>query len=82
MSVFLRDGSRVYRTYATQGRGVDGVPLIDLTPSGRQESFEDSPEGWPQRKTYSFGKVHDEYAADELAGLAAPSTPGEIYQGS
>ena len=82
LSVFLRDGGRVYRTYATQGRGVDGVPLIDLTPYGRQESFEDSPEAWPQRKTYSFGKVHDDYTADELAGLAAPSTTGEIYRGS
>ena len=81
LSVFLRDGSQVYRTYSTQGRGVDGVPLIDLTPYGRQESFEDSPEGWPQRKTYTFGKVHDEYTADELAGLAAPSTTGEVYRG-
>jgi hypothetical protein len=59
LSVFLRDGERVYRTYSTQGRGVDGVPLIDLTPYGRQESFEDSPEGWPQRETYSFGKIHE-----------------------
>ena len=82
LSVFLRDGERVYRTYSTQGRGVDGVPLIDLTPYGRQESFEDSPEGWPQRETYSFGKVHDEYTADELAGLAAPSTTGEVYKGT
>ena len=81
LSVFLRDGERVYRTYSTQGRGVDGVPLIDLTPYGRQESFEDSPEGWPQRKTYTFGKVHDEYTADELAGLAAPSTTGEVFSG-
>jgi len=80
LSVFLRDGERVYRTYSTQGRGMDGVPLIDLTPYGRQESFEDSPEGWPQRETYSFGKVHDEYTSDELAGLAAPSTTGEICQ--
>ena len=78
LSVFLRDGERVYRTYATQGRGVDGVPLIDLTPYGRQQSFEDSPEGWPQRPTYSFGRIHDEYTADELAGLAAPSTTGEV----
>lgn len=81
LSVFLRDGARVYRTYATQGRGVDGVPLIDLTVFGRQESFEDSPDGWPQRRTYTFGKVHDEYTTDELAGLAAPSTTGEVYQG-
>jgi predicted dithiol-disulfide oxidoreductase (DUF899 family) len=82
LSVFLRDGDRVYRTYSTEGRGVDGVPLIDLTPFGRQESFEDSPEGWPQRRTYTFGKVHDEFTADELAGLAAPSTTGEVYTGA
>ena len=70
------------RTYSTQGRGVDGVPLIDLTAYGRQESFQNSPEGWPQRETYTFGKVHDEYTAGELAGLAAPSTTGEVYEGS
>ena len=81
LSVFLRDGDRVYRTYSTQGRGVDGVPLIDLTPYGRQESFEDSPDGWPQRQIYTFGKVHDEYTPDELGGLAAPSTTGETYEG-
>jgi predicted dithiol-disulfide oxidoreductase (DUF899 family) len=81
LSVFLRDGEHVYRTYSTQGRGVDGVPLIDLTAYGRQESFQDSPDGWPQRKTYTFGKIHDEYTPDELAGLAAPSTTGEVYAG-
>ena len=77
LSVFLRDGERVFRTYTTQGRGVDGVSLLDLTPYGRQQAFEDSPPGWPQRPTYAFGKVHDEYTAEELAGMAAPSTTGE-----
>ncbi len=80
LSVFLRDGERVFRTYSTQGRGVDGVQLIDLAPYGRQESFEDSPSGWPQRPTYAFGRIHDEYTADELAGLAAPSTTGEVCE--
>ena len=78
LSVFLRDGERVYRTYSTQGRGVDGVPLLDLSPYGRQQSFEDSPAGWPQRPTYSFGRVHDEYTEEELAGMAAPSTTGQV----
>ena len=79
MSVFLRDGSRVYRTYSTQGRGVDGVSLIDLTPYGRQESFEDSPEGWPQRETYSFGRIHDEYTADEASpGSPRPPQPERV----
>ena len=77
LSVYLRDGERVFLTYGTQGRGVDGVPLIDLTVYGRQESFQDSPDGWPQQPTYSFGRIHDEYTADELAGAAAPSSTGQ-----
>ena len=82
LSVYLRDGEDVYRTYTSQGRGVDGVSFIDLTPYGRQESFEDSPPGWPQRPTYSFGKVHDEYTEEELAGMAAPSTTGQVSSGT
>jgi predicted dithiol-disulfide oxidoreductase (DUF899 family) len=53
LSVFLRDGDEVYRTYFTKGRGVDGLlfddNIFDLTPFGRQESWEDSPPGWPQK---------------------------------
>ena len=56
LSVFLRDGSDVYRTYNTTARGVDRlrwVPdILDLTPYGRQEDWEDSPPGWPQHPTY------------------------------
>lgn len=52
LSAFLRDGSQVYRTYATTSRGVDRVlwvhNMLDLTVYGRQEQWEDSPEGWPQ----------------------------------
>jgi predicted dithiol-disulfide oxidoreductase (DUF899 family) len=52
LSVFLRDGDEVYRTYHTNGRGVDILlfddNIFDLTPFGRQESWEDSPPGWPQ----------------------------------
>jgi len=47
LSVFLRDGADVYRTYNTTARGVDR-----LTPYGRQEDWEDSPPGWPQHPTY------------------------------
>lgn len=78
LTVYVRDGERVFRTYSTEGRGVDGVPLIDMTVFGRQQAFEDSPHGWPQRPTYSFGRVHFDYSADELAGLAAPSTTGQV----
>lgn len=56
LSVFLRDGDEVYRTYCTTQRGVDRLVfahnILDLTPYGRQEDWEDSPPGWPQRPTY------------------------------
>jgi len=56
LSVFLRDGEDVYRTYSTTARGVDRLlfvnNILDLTPYGRQEDWEDSPPGWPQHPTY------------------------------
>lgn len=56
LSVFLRDGSDVYRTYSTTSRGVDRVMfvhnILDLSPYGRQQDWEDSPAGWPQLPTY------------------------------
>lgn len=56
LSVFLRDGDDVYRTYNTTSRGVDRLlwvhNVLDLTPYGRQEDWEDSPPGWPQHPTY------------------------------
>ena len=57
VNVFLRVGDSVYRTYNTQGRGTEQLShsfaLIDLLPYGRQEDWQDSPEGWPQSPTYS-----------------------------
>jgi predicted dithiol-disulfide oxidoreductase (DUF899 family) len=56
LSVFLRDGTDVFRTYATTARGVDRLlfvnNILDLVPYGRQEDWEDSPSGWPQHPTY------------------------------
>lgn len=56
LSVFFKVGDDVYHTYSTYARGVesltDAYPLLDVTPYGRQEDWEDSPEGWPQRPTY------------------------------
>jgi predicted dithiol-disulfide oxidoreductase (DUF899 family) len=56
LSVFLRDGDDVYRTYSTTARGVDRLlfvnNILDLAPYGRQEDWEDSPPGWPQQPTY------------------------------
>jgi predicted dithiol-disulfide oxidoreductase (DUF899 family) len=56
LSMFLRDGDEVYRTYSTTQRGVDRLlfvnNVLDLAPYGRQEDWEDSPDGWPQDPTY------------------------------
>jgi predicted dithiol-disulfide oxidoreductase (DUF899 family) len=56
LSVFFRQGDEVYHTYSSYGRGVEGVTngydILDVTPYGRQEDFEDSPPGWPQHPTY------------------------------
>jgi predicted dithiol-disulfide oxidoreductase (DUF899 family) len=52
LSAFIRDGEDVYRTYTTGSRGVDRLifvhNILDLTPYGRQEPWEDSPPGWPR----------------------------------
>lgn len=56
LSVFFRLDDAVFHTYTTCARGVesltDSYALLDTTPWGRQEDFEDSPEGWPQKPTY------------------------------
>ncbi len=50
---YLRDGDRVYETYWTTRRGVEAMDysyaLMDLSVYGRQESWQDSPPGWPQQ---------------------------------
>jgi len=52
-TVFLRDGKDVFLTYSASARGLDQLfapyNFLDLTPYGRQEPWEDSPPGWPQR---------------------------------
>ena len=73
LDVFLRDGDDVYLTYATRGRGVEALgsvwTFLDLTPLGRQEDWEDTPEGRPQTSRYQWWRFHDDY--EESA--AAPS---------
>jgi predicted dithiol-disulfide oxidoreductase (DUF899 family) len=50
---YLRQESKVFETYWTTRRGVEvmgnSYRLLDLTVYGRQEAWEDSPLGWPQR---------------------------------
>jgi predicted dithiol-disulfide oxidoreductase (DUF899 family) len=65
LSVFVRDGDRVFRTYFTSGRGVEALgstwTFLDLTPLGRQETWEESPPGRPQSDPYVWWRRHDEY---------------------
>jgi predicted dithiol-disulfide oxidoreductase (DUF899 family) len=65
LSVFLRDGDSVFRTYFTTARGVEALgsvwTFLDLTPLGRQEKWEDSPAGSPQTRPYEWWRRHDEY---------------------
>lgn len=65
VSVFLRDGDAIHRTYFTGDRGVEHLgshwTYLDLTPFGRQETWEDSPEGRPQTEPYGWQRRHDDY---------------------
>ncbi len=65
LSVFFRDCKKIYRSYFTDGRGVEALgtvwQLLDLTPYGRQEKWEESPAGWPQTPPFQWWERHDEY---------------------
>ena len=56
LSVFFRLDDDVFHTYSAYARGTEALTnaysLLDMTPYGRQEDFEDSPPGWPQKPTY------------------------------
>ncbi|MEC3915084.1 DUF899 domain-containing protein [Nocardia sp. CDC160] len=64
-NAFLRDGDRIYRTYFINGRGDAELgntwSLLDITALGRQESWENSPPGYPQEPPYVWWRRHDEY---------------------
>ena len=67
-NVFLRDGDQVFRTYFVNNRGDEALgstwSYMDLAPLGRQEDWEDSPEGYPQGRAYEWWRRHDEYSSD------------------
>jgi predicted dithiol-disulfide oxidoreductase (DUF899 family) len=65
MSVFVRKGDEIFRTYFTSQRGSEGLGnvwgFLDATPYGRQEAWEKSPDGWPQTPPYQWWRRHDAY---------------------
>ena len=64
-NAFIRDGDQVYRTYFIDNRGDEAMGstwnYLDITALGRQEEWEDSPEGYPQTPPYQWWRRHDEY---------------------
>ena len=66
-NVFLRDGDKAFRTYLINSRGDEAMgttwSYLDITPLGRQEIWEDSPEGYPQTPPYKWWNWHDNYEA-------------------
>jgi predicted dithiol-disulfide oxidoreductase (DUF899 family) len=67
-NAFIRDGDNVFRTYFINNRGDEAMgstwSYLDITPLGRQETWEDSPEGYPQTSPYKWWNWHDNYAAE------------------
>ncbi|HTX49181.1 MAG TPA: DUF899 domain-containing protein [Caulobacteraceae bacterium] len=67
-NVFFRDGDRVFRTYFINDRGDEAMgsvwSYLDATPLGRQETWEDSPQGYPQSPPYQWWRWHDQYATE------------------
>jgi predicted dithiol-disulfide oxidoreductase (DUF899 family) len=64
-NVFFREGDRVFRTYFINSRGDETMgstwSYLDITALGRQEEWEDSPEGYPQTPPYKWWNLHDRY---------------------
>jgi predicted dithiol-disulfide oxidoreductase (DUF899 family) len=68
-NAFINDGDRVFRTYFVNNRGDEVMggtwSYLDLTALGRQEDWEDSPEGYPQTPPYQWWRWHDDYDTTE-----------------
>jgi predicted dithiol-disulfide oxidoreductase (DUF899 family) len=70
-NAFFRDGDQVFRTYFLNNRGDEALgstwSFLDMTALGRQEEWEDSPEGYPQTPAYQWWRWHDAYDGAEQA---------------
>jgi predicted dithiol-disulfide oxidoreductase (DUF899 family) len=67
-NVFFRESDRLFRTYFINNRGDEAMgttwSYLDITPLGRQETWEDSPPGYPRTPPYKWWNWHDNYAAE------------------
>ena len=83
-NAFIRDGDRVFRTYFINNRGDEVLgntwSFLDMTALGRQETWEDSPEGYPQSPPYEWWDWHDaygEHAPSRWFGDPDPTDPND-----
>jgi len=81
-NAFIRDGDSVFRTYFINSRGDEALgstwSYLDMTALGRQEEWEDSPEGYPQTQPYQWWDWHDEYGDAEPAQGWVDQTRREV----
>ncbi|MGY6653240.1 DUF899 domain-containing protein [Amycolatopsis sp. TRM77291] len=71
-NAFIREGDQVFRTYFVNDRGDEAMgstwSYLDITALGRQEEWEDSPEGYPQTPPYEWWDWHDAYEGAASSG--------------
>jgi predicted dithiol-disulfide oxidoreductase (DUF899 family) len=78
----LRDGDEIFRTYFISKRGDEALgttwSYLDMSALGRQEEWEDSPEGYPQTPPYGWWNLHDRYdQATEFAAATAEASASQ-----
>jgi predicted dithiol-disulfide oxidoreductase (DUF899 family) len=80
-NAFTRDDQRVFRTYFINSRGDEALgntwSYLDMTALGRQEGWEDSPDGYPQTPPYSWWNWHDSYGDQSSLQWWDDPDPGE-----
>ncbi|OBG67507.1 MULTISPECIES: DUF899 domain-containing protein [unclassified Mycobacterium] len=83
-NAFIHDGERVFRTYFINNRGDEALgntwSYLDMTALGRQENWEDSPDGYPQTAPYEWWEWHDAYGESAPArwfGDPDPDDPND-----
>ena len=64
-NALIRHDGQIFRTYFIDSRGDEHMgstwSYLDITALGRQEEWEDSPEGYPQTPPYQWWNYHDAY---------------------
>ena len=84
-NAFIRDDNKIFRTYFINSRGDEQMGntwnYLDITALGRQEEWEDSPEGYPQTPPYKWWNWHDEYGDTRSSPWSSIVDRGLALQG-